>query len=63
MENNCHIPDLVQEYPCVENGGLNLVLQLAKPLICMAVPRRRETDNIKVKRRIDKQNSTQKTKN
>ena len=25
MDNNCHIPDLVQAYSYVENGGLNLV--------------------------------------
>ena len=27
MDNNCHIPDLVQAFSNVENGGLNLVLQ------------------------------------
>ena len=26
MKNNCHIPDLVQAFSNVENGGLNLVL-------------------------------------
>ena len=26
MDKNCHIPDLVQEFSNVENGGLNLVL-------------------------------------
>ena len=26
MDNNCHIPDLVQAFSNVENGGLNLVL-------------------------------------
>ena len=25
MDNNCHIPDLVQAFSYVENGGLNLV--------------------------------------
>ena len=24
MENNCHIPDMVQTFPYVENGGLNI---------------------------------------
>ena len=26
MDNNCHIPDLVQAFSNLENGGLNLVL-------------------------------------
>ena len=26
MDNDCHIPDLVQAFSNVENGGLNLVL-------------------------------------
>ena len=26
LDNNCHIPDLVQAYSYVENDGLNLVL-------------------------------------
>ena len=26
MDNNCHIPDLVQAFSNVENGGLNIVL-------------------------------------
>ena len=26
MVNNCHIPDLVQAFSNVENGGLNMVL-------------------------------------
>ena len=29
MENNCHIPDLVQAFTYVENVGFNLVLKLA----------------------------------
>ena len=37
MYNNCHIPDLVQASSYVENGRLNLVLKLAKPLIIMTV--------------------------
>ena len=37
MDNNCHIPDLVQAFSFVENGGLNLVLKLAKSLNCMTV--------------------------
>ena len=37
MDNNCNIPDLVQALSYVENGGLNLVLQLAKPFTCMPV--------------------------
>ena len=32
MENNCHIPDLVQAFRYVVNGGLNLVLYLDKLL-------------------------------
>ena len=36
-DNNYHIPDLVQAFPYVENGGLNLVLKLAKPLTSMTV--------------------------
>ena len=32
MENNCHTPDLLHTFPYVENGELNLVLKLAKPL-------------------------------
>ena len=27
MDKNCHIPDLVQAFSNVENGGLNLILQ------------------------------------
>ena len=27
MDNNCHIPDLVQAFSNVENGGLNLGLK------------------------------------
>ena len=26
MDNNCHIPELIQTFPYVENDGLNLVL-------------------------------------
>ena len=37
MDNNYPIPDLVQTLSCVENGGLNRVLQLAKHLTCMTV--------------------------
>ena len=37
MDNNCHIPDLVQAYSYVENGELNLVLKLAQPLTSMTV--------------------------
>ena len=29
--------DLVRAFSYVENGGLNLVLKLAKPLTCMTV--------------------------
>ena len=36
MDKNCHIPDLVQAFSNVENGGLNLVLKLAKPLTSMS---------------------------
>ena len=35
MDNICHISDLVQAFSYIENGELNLVLQLAKPLTCM----------------------------
>ena len=34
-ESHCYIPDLVHTFCYVENGGLNLVLWLAKPLTCM----------------------------
>ena len=37
MNNNGYIPDLVHAFSYVENGGLNLVLQLAKPLTCTTV--------------------------
>ena len=37
MDNNCHIPDLVQVFSHEENSGLTLVLTLAKPLTCMTV--------------------------
>ena len=37
MDNNCHIPDLLQSFSYVENGGLNLVLNLAKLGTCMTV--------------------------
>ena len=37
MNNNCHTPDLIQAFSNVENGGLNLVFKLAKPLTCMTV--------------------------
>ena len=37
MDNIGHIPDLVQAFSYVENGGLNLVLKLAKPLTSMTV--------------------------
>ena len=36
IENNCHIPDLVQAYSYEENGGLNLVYS-ARPLTFMTV--------------------------
>ena len=32
MDNNCHIPDLVQAFSYIENSGVNLVLELTKPL-------------------------------
>ena len=37
MDNNWHIPDLLQALSYVENGVRNLVLKLAKPLTCMTV--------------------------
>ena len=37
MDNNCHIPYLKQAFFNVENGGVNLVLQLAKAITCMTV--------------------------
>ena len=37
IDNNYHIPDFVQAFSSVENGRLNLVLKLAKPLTCMTV--------------------------
>ena len=36
-KSHCHIPYFVQAFPRVENGGLNLVLQLSKPLTYMTV--------------------------
>ena len=32
MDKNYYIPDLEQTFSYIENGELNLVLQLAKPL-------------------------------
>ena len=32
MDKNCHIPDLVQAFSNVENGGLNLFLKHLNPL-------------------------------
>ena len=40
MDNNCHIPDLSQAFYFVENGGLNLVIKLAKPLAFMTVAKK-----------------------
>ena len=37
IDNNCHIPNLVQAFSYVENSGLNLVFKLAKNLSCMTV--------------------------
>ena len=37
MDNNHHNPDLVQAFSYVEHVGLNQLLKLAKPLICMTV--------------------------
>ena len=37
MENNDYIPDYVVVFPYAENGGLQRVLQLAKPLTFMTV--------------------------
>ena len=34
MNNNCHIPDLVQAFSNVENGGLKWFYN-AKPLTCI----------------------------
>ena len=34
---NSHIPDSERGFSYVENGGLNLVLKLAKPVTCMTV--------------------------
>ena len=28
VDNNCHIPDLLQTFANIENGGLNLVLSI-----------------------------------
>ena len=35
IDNNCYFPGLVQTFAYVENGGLILLLKLAKPLTCM----------------------------
>ena len=37
IDSNCHIPDLVQAFSYVGNGGLKLVLKLAKHLTDMTV--------------------------
>ena len=37
MENNGHIPALVQTFSYVENGELNLVVKTAQPLTCITV--------------------------
>ena len=37
MDNSCHILGLVQAFSSAENGGLNLILKLDKPLTCMTV--------------------------
>ena len=38
MDTNCHIPDLEQAFSYVENGGVNLVLKLAKPRQSQKIP-------------------------
>lgn len=35
VENTCFIPNLVQTFSWEEDGGLNLVLRVSKPLTCM----------------------------
>ena len=35
MDNKCHIPDMVQALSHVDNGVLNLVLEVAKLLTCI----------------------------
>ena len=37
MDNSSHIPDFVQAFSYIENGGINLVLKLTKPLTCIIV--------------------------
>lgn len=37
VENNYHVTDMVQAFLYIENGGLNMVLQLAKTLICLTL--------------------------
>lgn len=32
-DKNCHIPNLAQAFPYIENCGLNLILWLANPKI------------------------------
>ena len=58
MDKNCHIPDLVQAFSNVENGGLNLVLKLAKPLTCMTVA----SNSIKLSTMHEQNKHTQRVK-
>ena len=37
MGNTFHIPVLVKAFPYLENGGLNLLLNVAKSLTCITV--------------------------
>ena len=37
MDNNSYIPDVLHVFSSVENGGLNLILNLAKTLTSMTV--------------------------
>ena len=45
MDNNCHIPDLVQAYSYVENVALNLILYLAKLRTSMTIAKNSVIDN------------------
>lgn len=45
MNNICNTPELVHATSYVENGGLKLVIKLAKTLTCMAVAIKRSLLN------------------
>ena len=52
MDNNCHIPHLVQAYSYVKNGTLNLVLKLAQTHICLTVASNSIIDYVTARNRL-----------